>query len=269
MLLALLAGSVQAATPTANPSRPSFSDNAAPTDTGAMELELGTAFEPEMFSTNYILKFGLHKRVDFRLGFEQAMSPVYAPGAFTFLFKGTLIQSRDRVLGAAIAPYLSWQPGTDPGFGAYLIVSYPQGDVQIDANLLIEAIRYNDAFQFQLDPVLTIGFPLVGNLGGYVEAYGIIPTYNEIQPALGLAFGLDYEARKNIVLDAAFDAGFLNHDLISPWKVQLGVTFSGYLIPPEREATTEPDRNSNGEKNNGKKNDGKNKGRGQPNSTLR
>ncbi len=269
MLLALLAGSVQAATPTANPGRPSFSDNAAPTDAGAMELELGTAFEPEMFSSNYVLKFGLHKRVDFRLGFEQAMSPVYAPGAFTFLFKGTLIQPRDRVLGAAIAPYLSCEPGADPGFGAYLIVSYPQGDVQIDANLLIEAIRYNDAFQFQLDPVLTIGFPLVGDLGGYVEAYGIIPTYNEIQPALGLAFGLGYEARKNIVIDAGFDAGFLNNDLISPWKVQLGITFSGYLIPPGNDATPEPDRNGNGKngKKNGKKSGGN--GRGQPNSTLR
>ena len=273
LLAAALSLSAQAATPAANPGRPSFSDNASATAAGAMELELGTAFEPDSFSTNYVLKFGMHPRLDLRIGFEDTLAPVRDPGAFTFLMKGTLIQPRNRVVGAAIAPFVTVDPGTgQPGFGTFLIASYPQGDVQIDANLLLDAHPSGSGgFRLDLDPVLTVGFPLAGDLGGYVEAYGIIPTYDQIQPALGLAFGLGYELRKNIILDASFDAGLLNQDLLPPWKAQIGVTFSGYLIQPEREANNDGNsggNNGNG-KNNGKK---KNNGNGRkktPNSTLR
>lgn len=243
MFLALLLQSF-ASTPTANPGRPSFSDNASPTATGAMELEAGGVVDPLRVGLNYVLKYGINSRFDLRLGFDHSLTPSFAPGTFSLLMKGTIQKPRERVMGVAIAPYLGYQPGaTKPGFGSYVIVTYPQGDLQIDANLLLDMVPDGVRYNLQLDPVVTFSFPLAGKLGGYAESYMIIPTGGNVQPGIALAAGLGYEARKNIVIDAAADFGLVNQDLISPWKVQVGATFSGYLKEPKND-----NKNNNGKK---------------------
>ena len=233
-MLSLLLSLAFAGVPEANPGRPSFSDNASPTATGAMEVELGSVFGPSEFGMNYLLKFGLQKRFDLRFGFEHLLAPEFVPGAFSMMVKGTVQKPRDRVLGGAVAPYLDWAPGAkQPGFGSYFILTYPQGDVQVDANLLMDLSPGVDKYQLTLAPVVTVGFPLVDKLGGYGESYLIIPTGAHVSPGMALAFGLGYTFKKNVVFDAAADFGLINRDLVQPWKIQAGVTFGGYLKEPK------------------------------------
>lgn len=220
--------------PEANPGRPSFSDNASPTETGALEIEAGAAADPEGVGLNYVLKFGVHPDADLRVGFDHGVAPEAGLGAASLLAKYTFRHPDDRSFGTAIAPFATFDlSDSSPGYGLFLIGTLPAGRIQLDTNLLLEG-RYTPerTLTLDVDPVATLGVQITDMFGAYVEGYAILPVSDMEQgvgaaAALGVGLGL----RPNLVLDASCDVGLVG---LPKWTAQLGFTYAGWVAPQDR-----------------------------------
>lgn len=228
-MLLLPALALAGPTPEANPGRPSFSDNASPTETGALELEAGAAADGERFGLNYVLKLGVHEDADLRLGFDHGVAPDAALGTASLLFKYTLKHPDDRVFGAALAPFATFDVAADqPGYGLFVIGTLPVGRLQLDGNVLLEGAWQSDrSFSLDVDPVLTAGVSITDMLGVYAEGYAILPVAGpEADVGAAAAAGLGVALRPNLVLDASCDFGLVG---LPTWTAQLGFTVAGFV----------------------------------------
>jgi hypothetical protein len=218
----------------ANPGRPSFSDNAAPTATGAFEVEAGLASDDELDSgtAQWTLKYGVSDRFDVRLNFEHTVwGTDFDLVGSSLLLKYSLRHPDDGVLGIAVEPYLTFASlsGGPEGFGggALLVGTYITNGFQIDANTILDVATADlTDTAVTLTPVVAIGHDIVADLAGYVE------------PGIDLGFaggggtnafigvGLGYSITKSLVVDAAF---YVGED--PGTQMFVGLTYSMYLPP--------------------------------------
>jgi Putative MetA-pathway of phenol degradation len=237
LLLVPTSASAELVWPEANPGRPSFSDNAAPTATGAFEVETGLTTDDKFDSgtAQWTLKYGISDHFDVRLNFEHTVwGANFDLVGSSLLLKYSLRHPDDGVLGLAVEPYLTFPslPNGPEGFGggALLVGTYITNGFQIDANAILDVATADmAATTVTFTPVVAIGHDLVGDLAGYVEP-GI---------DLGLAggggrnafvgVGLGYSITKFLIVDAAF---YVGED--PQTQVFVGLTYSMYLPPRHR-----------------------------------
>ncbi len=226
--------------PVANPGRPSFSDNASPVETGALEIEAGAAVDPEAAGLNYALKLGVHPDATLRLGLDHLVYPGAEIGTGNLSAKFTLRHPDAGRLGVALAPFAAYDLSSSvPGFGVNLIGTLPFGPFQLDANALADAQYLHDrSVTLAVDPVLTLGLGLGERFGIYAESYAIVPVLGETE-GLGLAAagGLGFAFRPDLVLDAGCDVGLMG---LPRWTAQLGVTWAGWVAKDSPMKTPSP-----------------------------
>ena len=228
LALLLLAPAVASAEPpAANPGRPSFSDNATCTVPGAIEVEFGGVADPDVIGDATTLKLGLHELADLRLTLgERITEPAGIDGAQALL-KVTLEPVGDDGVGVALAPYVNFATpeGDDrEGYGAVIIGTIVAGPLQLDANTIIDVVPEGESdLAFVVTPVATLGFPLAGDLGGFVEVLREIPAAGGTGVTMAGA-GLGYAMRDNLVFDASVHATTAGDG--PDWIAQLGFTIA-------------------------------------------
>ena len=225
--------------PEANPQRPSFSSNAAPTVPGALELETGVAVSRARGADEHgvevptSLKVGLTPWIGVTVETAAALNGDAGLTHLGLAVKLTARQPEDRTLGLALS--LSGAPPPPVGEDAWgavaaLIATYAWDDFEIDANVVLDATfpAVGDT-ALVVAPVATFCFPIAGELGGYGEAHVEIPTDGG-DPAAVVAAGLGYTIAKNVVVDAAVDVGL--NDAAPAYVIQAGLTVSMFAWHP-------------------------------------
>ena len=188
------------------------------------------AFDTDNARVNATLKLGVLDRLDLRLHFAEDLSPEVGVGRLGFQSKAAIVPLGDDQLGLAVSA-LNDLPlaDTDPHlFGALLILSYPFGGFQIDADLGVHvslARAAGEADVLTPQAAACLGFPIVAALGGFVETYLLLPcTEGEScrMGRVGAGVGLSYTVAANLILDTSLDLGLDGSD--PEWTVQIGLT---------------------------------------------
>lgn len=221
--------------PEANPGRPSFSDNAATTATGAFEIEAGvaTADEADTGSAPWTLKYGVTDRFDVRLNLETSLwGSKFALAGSSLLLKYTLRPPDENVLGIALEPYLTFPVPDGPdswGAGIGLVGTYVTHGFQIDANAVFDVATADmQDTAATITPIVAIGHAVAGDLAAYVEGLVELPVAGGGSTSPFAGAGLGYTLTKFLVLDAAFYVGDEPRT-----QIFAGLTYSMY-IPPRR-----------------------------------
>lgn len=244
LLVMIVPATAAADWPEANPGRPSFSDNAATTATGAFEIEAGLATDDEADtgSAQWTLKYGVTERFDVRLNLETTLwGSELALAGSSLLLKYTLRRPDDEVLGIALEPYLTFPVPDGPeswGGGIGLVGTYVTRGFQIDANAVFDvATEDMQDTAATITPIVAVGHDVVGDLAAYVEGLVELPVAGggSVGPFVGV--GLGYTLTKFLVLDAAFYVG-------DDPRTQLfaGLTYSMYIPPRHRQPTRDARR---------------------------
>jgi hypothetical protein len=214
--------------PEANPGRPSFSDNAMPTATGAFEVETGLASsdDGDTATAQWTLKYGVTEHVDVRLNLEHAVWGGGGLAGASALLKVMLRAPGDGRLGIAVEPSVTLD---SEGGGAGMVATYLTHGFQIDANVVADVARAESETAVTVTPIVAIGHP-IGALEGYLEGLVDVPVAGGggANPAFGL--GLGYAVTKFLIVDAAFYVGD------EPRRQAFaGLTYSMYLPPRHKE----------------------------------
>jgi hypothetical protein len=235
VLAMLVAGTAWAEAPEANPGRPSFSDNASTTAHGAFEVETGAAADPDAEGHASTFKYGVTDTFDVRFTAGGPADPAGDIDALNLMLKWTLADPEDGA-GFALAPYVNL-PAPDgddrEGYGAVFILTALAGPFQIDANALVDAApsATGDGQDWSVSPIGTLGFGLIGDLGGFAEIASTIPTSGEPRVATTMCgAGLGYALRPNLVFDASLHLRTGGEDA-PDWIAQAGLTFAVWVGP--------------------------------------
>lgn len=197
--------------PEANPARPSFSDNADVTERGALEVEAGIATEGDAEDgvTQMTLKYGVLDNFDVRVNLESvAWGHDFDLTAYGLLLKYTARPSADRTFGFAVEPYVNFPaPDDSAGFGGglFLVSTYKRGPLQIDGCVVTDiATPTDEATAVTVSPIVALGFPIVGELGAYIEPGVELAVRGDGSTNPFVGGGLTYAVTKFLVVDAAF-----------------------------------------------------------------
>lgn len=227
------------------PSRPSFSNGAATTQCGVLEVEYGwnqqwSGAGVQQDSLGGGLRLGLTPKLDFHWSsdtFSQLQDGAAKERGFgdTWLgFKYRFLDaSKHRpalgILYLAKIPSASESKGLGSGQADHAISFLASRDLR-QLHFDFNAIEYlaGSASAHSLDRctqfALTASMPLRGRLAGVVEGYGA-SNLNSDNPAFASTMaGLTYEVNPRLVLDAGLDVG-VTHD--APHKrAYAGVTYA-------------------------------------------
>ena len=244
LLVVMVPSTAAADWPEANPGRPSFSDNAATTATGAFEIEAGvaTADLGDTGSAQWTLKYGVTDRFDVRLNLETTVwgSDLALAGS-SLLLKLTLRPPDEDVLGIALEPYLSFPVPDGPdswGAGIGLVGTYVTRGFQIDANAVVDVATADmQDTAATITPIVAIGHDVVGDLAAYVEGLAELPVAGGGSASPFVGVGVGYALTKFLVLDAAFYLGDEPRT-----QIFAGLTYSMYIPPRHRPSTREARR---------------------------
>ena len=233
LLLAALALplAARAEDPVANPGRPSFSDNASTTMRGAAEIETGVAMDPDAEGHATTLKYGFTDRVDLRFTAGGPLQNEYDVDAINLLLKATLQPPDAGRPGFAVEPYVNFpapEGGDRYGYGVVFFATALTGPLQLDVNAIVDVAPAgeNDDL-WSVSPIATVGFPIAGDLGGFVEIASTVPTGGESPASTVTGAGIGWAVRPWIVLDACAHVRTGGLEESAPdWIAQAGFTFA-------------------------------------------
>ncbi|MBW1872084.1 MAG: hypothetical protein JRJ19_08475 [Deltaproteobacteria bacterium] len=220
----------------ANPTRPTFSDNAHPMARGHLELELGGMFYRaggvDWAATPWLLKLGVADPFEFKIGgtgfaycgaddgyFGYGNMVLF--GKFRFLNQKGMRPAMAAILGVGL-PTASKQifgPSTDL-YLLYLLSGKfgPMGwDINVGLNIL--GIDQDKTF-FDIPAILTLSATIYGPLGVSLEFADYIPLSDQ-RNKLHLLGALTWTLHPRAIIDAAFVKGFGG---AANWEVHLGFT---------------------------------------------
>ncbi len=226
--------------PEANPARPSFSDNADVTQTGALEVEAGvaTADDADAGVAQWTIKYGVARRFDVRVNLENTLwGTDLTLDGYGLLLKYTVRETAECDVGIAVEPYVNLaRPRDGVDTGTFLVATYKREPFQIDACVVTDVVapKAGDT-QVTVSPIVALSFPIAGPLAGYVEP-GIdlgVAGSHATNPYVGA--GLAYAATKFLVFDAAF---YVGDDPRTQFLA--GLTYAMY-VPPRRPAISHRD----------------------------
>lgn len=221
----------------ANPTRPTFSDNAHPMAKGHLELELGGAFwENDQIATPFLLKIGLAEMAEFKVGgdglrFNGAGDSNHVGfGNLGLYTKFRFLEQRGmRPAMGVLASVLLPTAGDDVGGGTtdlslLLLLSGKFGPMGWDLNTGIDvrALDQDDVL-IDIPAILAMSANIVGPLGVIFEVADYIPLSDQ-KNQLYLLGALTWTFHPRLILDVAFVGGPIDDEPTPDWMVLVGFT---------------------------------------------
>lgn len=229
--------------PVANPGRPTVSTPATLTPPGYLQFESGllAAWHSPEFgsqaSINEVIKFAVSSRVQFLAASEPFVhsntQPTNGDGGVSLGVQTVLWP------GEGVRPTLSWSyfhevqnggtPDLDMGSATNSLILLGSADVKgfhYDTNYLFNEVDSDEGVRrAQFGQTLSVShgvgkrFGISGELWDFTQPF--MRSY-----AFGNLWAFNYNARKNLVFDAAFDRGLTSTS--THWEILAGFT---YLLP--------------------------------------
>jgi hypothetical protein len=231
-LMLILAVPLAQAGASANPTRPTFSDNAHPMATGHLEFELGGHFwHEDQFGLPFLLKLGLADPIEFKLGGEgfrwNGRTEEAGFSNLGLFLKGRFLRQRGMtpamgLLGAVILPTATNDLHEDSTDLALLFLMTGQfGPMAWDFNTGLRFLAIDSDHKFMDIPViLALSARIVGPLGVIMEVADYIPLDDQ-ENRLHLLGAITWAFTPRLILDFAFVKGF---DGAPNWEVHFGFT---------------------------------------------
>jgi len=216
----------------ANPTRPTFSDNAHPMATGHLELELGGMFwEQDQIATPFLLKIGLSDFAEFKLGGNGLRYDGSGDGELGFDNLSLFTKLRflpQRGMSPAMAvligvtlPTASDHFGATTNLSLLWVISGNFGPMGWDINLGIDMNGLDqDKVFYDLPVILALSANIAGPFGVILEAADYMPLSNQQNQLYALgAFTWTFTSR--LIMDVAF---ITNLEGYPDWIVTFGFT---------------------------------------------
>jgi hypothetical protein len=235
---------LQGEDPAANPGRPTVSTPATLTPVGYFQFEtgyLGAWRSPEFSSQssfNEVLKFSLTRRIEvLAVGEPFARSRVQkqtgnGAGGVTFGVQGVAYQGEGARPTIAFSYFREVYGGSTPdldlGSSKNAILLLASADVKgfhYDTNYFLDEVISGSIHRAQFGQTLSVSHPLVKNFGISAEIWHFTQPFLRGH-AVGNLWALNYNVRKNLVVDGGFNRGLTRTS--TRWEVFLGFT---YLLP--------------------------------------
>ena len=229
---------------TANPGRPTVSTPATLTPTGYFQFETGVlgAWDSPEFSSqsslNEVVKFAVSHRIELLAGFgPYAHSSVVnqssnAAGDLFLGVQGVVHQGEGARPTIALSYfrrlYSGSSPNLDIGSARNSVLFLTSGDVRgfhYDTNFVFNEVIETAIHRVQFGQTLSISHVLAGKFGLTGEIWHFTQPFLTAN-AVGNLWAVNYNLRKDLVLDAGFDRGLTSTS--TQWEVFAGFT---YLLP--------------------------------------
>ncbi len=230
--------------PVANPGRPTVSTPATLTPVGYLQFETGflnASHSPEFSSQsslNEVMKFSLTRRLELlasagpfahsnAVGQSANGAGGVSLGAQVVLFPGegarpTIAMSYFRQVYGGDVPDLDLGSARN---SAQLLFSADVKGFHYDTNYLFNEVINVPIHRAQFGQTLSVSHPLWKKLGLSGEIWHFTQPFLRGH-AVGNLWALNYNLRRNLVLDAGFNRGFTSTS--TRWEVFVGFT---YLLP--------------------------------------
>ena len=230
--------------PAANPGRPTVSTPATLTPVGYLQFEsgfLGAWHSPEFSSQsslNEVVKFSVSRRIELLAGagpFAHSRAGNQAVNGAGDVFLGV-----QRVVhqGEGVQPtialsyfrrvYVGDTPDLDIGSARNSMLLLASADVKgfhYDTNFIFDEVIDTTIHRAQFGQTLSVSHPLGGKFGISGEIWHFTQPFLRSN-AVGNLWALNYNARKNLVLDGGFNRGLTSTS--TRWEAFAGFT---YLLP--------------------------------------
>ena len=235
---------VQPDEPTANPGRPTVSTPATLTPVGYLQFEsgyVGAWHSPEFSSQssfNEVVKFAFTRRIEL-LAVSEPFAHSRADhqtangtGDVALGVQGVVHQGEGARPTIALSyfrrVYSGNSPDLDIGSARNSLILLASADVKgfhYDTNYLFNEVIDNAIHRAQFGQTLSVSHPLGGKFGISGEIWHFTQPFLRSH-AVGNLWSLNYNPRKNLVIDGGFNHGFTSTS--TRWEVFVGFT---YLLP--------------------------------------
>jgi hypothetical protein len=226
--------------PAANPGRPTVSTPATLTPVGYLQFEtgfLGAWHSPEFSSQsslNEVVKFSLSRRIQLLAAagpFAHSRAENQTSngtGDVALGVQGVVHQGE----GARPTIALSYFHRVYSGGTPDLLASADVKGFHYDTNFLFNEVIDNAVHRAQFGQTLSVSHSLVKKFGISGEIWRFTQPFLQSN-AVGTLWALNYNARKNLVLDGGFNRGLTSTS--TRWEVFVGFT---YLLPRKVSVTS-------------------------------
>lgn len=205
---------------TANPTRPSASDNAYISEFGSPELELGAAFDDKVFSLPALLKLTFFPKLEAGISttglvINNGNETNSGDPAVQLKYQALNIQA----LALAFVGKVQTVRSNEPIYSVYVTPSLQFIAAQVDATAGLSIINSNGETKNSFFYAIAVSPKLNLPVGLYGEIFG--ETFNG-NTSLSADFGISYAVSSDFVLDAAIAFGL--NDNAPDWLAQIGFT---------------------------------------------
>lgn len=235
--------------PAANPGRPTVSTPATLTPVGYLQFETGYLFatdSPEFSlqsNLNEVAKFSVSRRIEFLVSegpFAHSRvqnQPGNGTGGISLGAQGVVYNGEGARPTVAMSYFHEVYDGNTPDLdigsaknSALLLLSADVKGFHYDTNFVFNEVLFDQLFgptvrRAQFGQTLSISHPLAGKFGLSGEIWRFTQPFQRSN-AIGNLWALNYNWKKNLVLDAGFDRGLTSTS--TQWEVFTGFT---YLLP--------------------------------------
>ena len=228
----------------ANPGRPTVSTPATLTPVGYLQFENGYLYandSPEFSSQsslNEVMKLTLTSRIQFLVSanpFAHSQingEPTNGAGGVSLGVQGVLLPGEGKRPTISMSYFRSIYDGDTPdldiGSAKNSLMLLGSGDVKgfhYDTNFMFNQQESGSTNRAQFGQTLSISHPLKGKFGLSGEIWHFTQPFLRSN-AVGNLWAVNYNARKNLVIDMGFNCGLT--DTSTRWEVFVGFT---YLLP--------------------------------------
>jgi len=230
--------------PAANPGRPTVSTPATLTPTGYLQFESGflAAWHSPEFSSqqslNEVLKFSVSRRIELLAASgpvahsRVASQAANAAGDVFLGVQGVVHQGEGAQPTVALSYFRRIYSGVAPNLdigsarnSMLLLVSADVKGFHYDNNYFFNEVIDSAIHRAQFGQTLSVSHPLGGKFGISGEIWHFTQPFLRSN-AVGNLWALNYNARKNLVLDGGFNRGLTSTS--TRWEAFAGFT---YLLP--------------------------------------
>jgi len=246
MVAAAQQGAAAPEEPAANPGRPTVSTPATLTPVGYLQFESGflAAWHSPEFSSqsslNEVVKFSVSRRIELLAVSEpvaHSRSENQSASGTGDLFlgvQGVVHQGEGARPTIALSYFRRVYGGDTPDLdigsarnSMLLLVSADVKGFHYDNNYFFNEVVDSAIHRAQFEQTLSVSHPLGGNFGISGEIWHFTQPFLR-SDAVGNLWALNYNARKNLVVDGGFNRGLTNTS--TRWEAFAGFT---YLLPHE------------------------------------
>jgi len=217
---------------TANPTRPSVSDNAYLVTPGYLELEIGGLIDPTAFAIPTLLKAAINKHIEVGLSSTGLVS-VDRGASQTKAFQDPGLQVKSLLVGTehfsfATVGRAEWIDHGDAQFTLYGVASAAVSKIAADVTLG-GALAPQGSGDYETD--LNYAVALYPNWDNRFDFYGeLFGTHGASGNPVGVDAGVSFAITPRLVIDTAIFKGL--NAAATDWQIQAGLTWTIARILP-------------------------------------